>query len=61
MISEEIIEYLSKFSIKKTLKSIGSTFLNGAHYLVDAMGNLMKLKETVSESSFFIESRNFKR
>ena len=26
-------------------KSTGTTFLNGEHYLVDAFGNLMKMKE----------------
>ena len=29
----------------KTVKSTGATFLNGEHYLVDALGTLMKVKE----------------
>ena len=29
----------------KTVKSTGATFLNGEHYLVDAIGNLMRVNE----------------
>ena len=39
--------------VRKRLKSIGATFLNGEHYLVDALGNLVKIKET-GDSSIFI-------
>ena len=33
------------FNNNKTEKSIGATFLAGEHYLVDAIGNLMRVNE----------------
>ena len=35
---------------------MGATFLNGEHYLVDAEGNLMKIKEN-GASTVFITNR----
>ena len=35
---------------------MGSTFLNGEHYLVDAIGNLMKIKEN-GDAPIFIPNR----
>ena len=36
----------------KTQKAIGATFLNGEHYLVDAIGNLLKVNEDDSSATF---------
>ena len=38
---------------------MGATFLNGEHYLVDATGNLMKVKEN-GGSTVFIANRRKK-
>ena len=45
-----------KILSKRHEKSIGATFLNGEHYLVDAVGNLMRFAEDDSASKF-IENR----
>ena len=43
--------------MRKNFKSTGATFLNGEHYLVDALGNLMKFKEDETGSPAFIPNR----
>ena len=40
----------------KSRQSTGATFLNGEHYLVDAMGNLLRGKED-DDSPIFIQNR----
>ena len=38
------------------MKSTGATFLNGEHYLVDAKGNLMRMKEN-GDAPVFLPNR----
>ena len=45
-------------AVIKPDKSTGATFLNGEHYLVDAFGNLLKLKESV-DFPIFIQNRDY--